>query len=78
MADKAFAHNEELKLVEYIKDKLGTEQNGFRRGCLCSDIFFLSLKKNHRELSVETLVNLEKTFDTVCCLQMISDYSHQN
>jgi hypothetical protein len=67
---KIYANIIKNKLYDYYKDKLGEEQNGFRRGRTCCDSFF-SLKiliEKRRELNVEThlvFIDLEKAFDKV-------------
>jgi sorting nexin-29 len=67
---KMYANIIKNKFYEYYKAKLGEEQNGFRRGCSCSDSYFslnLIIEK-HREFNIEThlaFIDFEKAFDNV-------------
>jgi sorting nexin-29 len=67
---KIYANIIKNKIYEYYKEKLGEEQNGFRRAQSCADSYF-SLKpitEKHREFNIEThfaFIDFEKALDKV-------------
>jgi hypothetical protein len=65
------------KLVDYIKHKLGTHKMDLEEDAYISDIFSfrILIEKTNAAIHI-ALVNLEKTFDKVCCLQ-ISDAANK-